>query len=272
MKEIIIDTKEKLQEWLLNIEYNAKIDRFRTLSIFRGMKRVDYDLKTSLERNCGTNPSYELKEEIEDAMLSNFSKYAIINDPAISTSIWRELIQGQHHGLPTRLLDWTQSLLVALHFATTESDYSKLDKHDCVVWEINIVDLKDRLPEEYRKLMPHKSSVFTTDILDKNIGTLKDYDNKMKDYNSMIVMEPPSIDQRIINQYSFFTIVPLHVADAYDIIKDMPGTVKYVIKKELRWYIRDYLDQYNISERSIYPGLDGTAKWIGRHYFVKDKK
>ena len=45
-------------------------------------------------------------------------------------------------------------------------------------------------------------------------------------------------------------------------------TVRYVIKKDLRWQIRDFLDHQNINERLIYPGLDGIARWLGRHYYV----
>ena len=47
------------------------------------------------------------------------------------------------------------------------------------------------------------------------------------------------------------------------------NTVKYVIAAELRWRVRDMLDQLNMSERIVYPGLDGLSKWIARHYFVK---
>ena len=47
------------------------------------------------------------------------------------------------------------------------------------------------------------------------------------------------------------------------------NTVKYVIKKEMRWRIRDMLDQLNISERIVYPGLDGLSRWLARHYYVK---
>ena len=46
-------------------------------------------------------------------------------------------------------------------------------------------------------------------------------------------------------------------------------TVRYVIKKEIRWQIRDMLDHQNISERIVYPGLDGLSKWLGRHYYVR---
>ena len=47
------------------------------------------------------------------------------------------------------------------------------------------------------------------------------------------------------------------------------NTVKYIIDRSLRWRVRDMLDSLNISERLLYPGLDGLSKWIARHYYVK---
>ena len=46
-------------------------------------------------------------------------------------------------------------------------------------------------------------------------------------------------------------------------------SVKYIIKKELRWRIRDMLDKLNLNERIVYPGLDGLSQWLARHYYVK---
>jgi hypothetical protein len=46
-------------------------------------------------------------------------------------------------------------------------------------------------------------------------------------------------------------------------------TVKYVIDRKLRWRVRDMLDALNMSERIVYPGLDGLSKWIARRYYVK---
>ena len=106
-------------------------------------------------------------------------------------------------------------------------------------------------------------------MLQESCGSLKEYDEDMGD-KYMLVVEPPSIEQRIINQYSFFSIVPLQIANVIDFLAaNTEETVKYVIKKELRWQIRDLLDQLNISERIIYPGLDGLSQWLARHYYVK---
>ena len=86
----------------------------------------------------------------------------------------------------------------------------------------------------------------------------------------MVLLEPPSIDQRIINQYSYFAIIPRKVQDIEAFFRDnTTNTVKYIIDRKLRWQIRDILDQMNINERVIYPGLDGLSAWLRRHYYVK---
>lgn len=87
---------------------------------------------------------------------------------------------------------------------------------------------------------------------------------------SFVVVEPPSIDQRIVNQYSFFTVMPNGIKDIEKFLdENTENTVKYEIDKSLKWDIRDILDQLNMNERMIYPGKDGIAKWLARHYFVK---
>ena len=115
------------------------------------------------------------------------------------------------------------------------------------------------------------ADIFTVDLLSKIAPGTDDYDEDMKD-SSMVIIEPPSIDPRIVNQYSYFSIIPTGVANIEDFLnKNTENTVKYVIKKELRWRIRDMLDQLNINERTVYPGLDGLSKWLARHYFVKSE-
>ena len=47
------------------------------------------------------------------------------------------------------------------------------------------------------------------------------------------------------------------------------NTVRYVIDRKLRWRIRDFLDHQNITERMVYPDLDGLSMWLSRHYFVR---
>ena len=113
------------------------------------------------------------------------------------------------------------------------------------------------------------SSVFSVDMLTEVTNSLDQYDADMgKD--SMVVIEPPSIGPRIVNQYSFFSIIPTEMDDVEGFLdKNTDNTVVYIIDRHLRWRVRDMLDQLNMSERIVYPGLDGLSKWIARHYFVK---
>ena len=80
------------------------------------------------------------------------------------------------------------------------------------------------------------------------------------------------MDQRIVNQYSFFSAIPSGITDLEAFLDShTEKTVKYVIDKRLRWELRDILDQLNINERMIYPGTAGIASWLARHYYVNSE-
>lgn len=252
-------------ELLSEQQFDGNIKRYRSPFLYRGLPNINYQLDTSLHRNCKN-----CQGDIEGSILRNFSKYAAIENPQIKDSIWRQLIIGQHHGLPTRLLDWTYSSLIGLHFATSGEDLSYMDQHDSIVWKIDILEFNSMLPETYRKVLNReKAYLFTVGMLEELVNSLDVYDGNMGT-NSMVLLEPPSIDQRIINQYSYFAVVPNKIENIeFFLDKKTNNTVKYVIDKNIRWKIRDLLDQMNINERIVHPGLDGLSSWLKRHYYVK---
>ena len=265
IKRVKIDSFDGIKDLLFEQERNKDNGRYRSAFYYRGVPDAAYDLSTSLARNCG-----DKAKDLEASLLDNFIKYVSIEDPTIDESIWKAMIVGQHHGLPTRLLDWTHSPLVALHFADSESDYSKLDQRDCAVWRIDAREINKRLPQKYKDALQKKRTyMFSVKMLSEVTNSITEYDMDMAG-NSLVTIEPPSIDERIVNQYSFFTILPAGIKNFEQYLDEYTErTVKYEIDRKLRWDLRDLLDQFNMNERTVYPGKDGIAKWLARHYYVK---
>ena len=262
-----ISTIDGIKDLIFEQTYNATIDRTRSSYLYRGMRNVDYDLTTSLSRNCK-----DAYAKLEQPLLDNFINYVRIEDPTINESVWKAMVIGQHYGLPTRLLDWTHSTLVALHFATLEENLDKLGQRDCVIWRIDLRDLNRNLPPKYQQYLKRKDTfVFSLDGLAELAPNIAQYDADMG-AQSLVCFEPPSVDQRIVNQYSFFSAIPSGITDLEAFLDShTEKTVKYVIDKRLRWELRDILDQLNINERMIYPGTAGIASWLARHYYVKSE-
>jgi len=88
----------------------------------------------------------------------------------------------------------------------------------------------------------------------------------------VMFFEPPSMEDRIVNQYAFFSIMsdPRQPIDRW--LASHPEIWrKIIIPAELKWEIRDKLDQANITERVLFPGLDGLSRWLKRHYSPKGR-
>ena len=265
ISEVTIRTLEDLLPLLTEQEFRPEMDRNRSTYLYRGVPHSEYKMVTSLSRCCK-----HLQRKLEPAILDNYAKYAVQEEDTVRRSVWYSMISGQHNGLPTRLLDWTHSALVGLHFAVTEENLEEMSEHDCTVWRIDMEEMYRLLPAKYQEaVMKTQSTIFTVPMLRRITESLEEYDRDMGD-RAMVIVEPPSINSRIINQYSFFSIVPMEITDLELFLDTRTDhTVKYTIDRTLRWRVRDMLDQLNMSERIIYPGLEGLSKWIARHYYVK---
>ena len=145
VKIVEISTLEGLLPLLTEQNYNRIIDRHRSSYLYRGMPDASFHLVTSLHQNCKHQA-----RTIEPSIIRNFTKYAAIEDPSIQASVWHQIILGRHHGLPTRLLDWSYSPLIALNFACNEPDLTRMDLHDCAVWRMDMAELHSMLPKSIR--------------------------------------------------------------------------------------------------------------------------
>jgi len=249
----------QLQGLLFNDSFNSKIDRIRSPYIYRGLSNCDFHLKTSLARLGG------FYETLEFHLLRNFKKYAHRSD-VINNNEWDWLALAQHHGLPTRLLDWTYSPYVALHFATAELDKFQ---YDGIIWALKYEALKKYLPDKLRKeLISIGSNSFTSDMLNKVYADLAELSAEDKDF--LVAFESPSLDQRIVNQYAIFTFMSHSTSFLDEWLQDKPDLYFRIrIPASMKWEIRDKLDQVNINERVLFPGFDGLCKWLKRHYSPK---
>lgn len=258
---MIVQTAENwshLQELLFERSWNERIGRFRSPCAFRGLSDAGYQLKTSLIRLGGDFP------KLERHLLRNFKKYAH-RDVVEKDSYWHWLSVAQHHGLPTRLLDWTYSPFIALHFATANTERFDLDG---AIWVVDYEAAHERVPEPLRLVLRNEgANAFTAEILARAVDSLEQFDALDSDEPFLVLFEPPSIDDRIVNQYALFSLmsdVSALMDDWYEKHPDLGR--KIVIPAGLKWEIRDKLDQGNITERVLFPGLDGLSSWLRRHY------
>jgi hypothetical protein len=249
-----------LHEKLFTDSWDSGIRRHRSRHAFRGVCDQSYPLETGLMRLGG--PYLRL----EGHLLRNFKKYAH-RSVVEQDSLWHWISVAQHHGLPTRLLDWTYSPLIALHFATWE-----MDKHDVdgAVWKVDYAKAHQLLPRRVRDALDREGAqIFTVEMLSETVATLRDLDGLSSPGGGefVIFFEPPSLDDRIVNQFAYFSVLSRADVTMDEWMEAHPGIwTKIVIPKDLKWEVRDKLDQSNITERVLFPGLDGLSLWLKRHY------
>src|SRR4051794_37833118 len=125
--EVRVKSWLDLQRELYEETWNPSLQRFRSDFAYRGMANADWDLHTSLSRLGGNY------RELENHLLRNFKKCASSNLHNVSSE-WVWLAVAEHHGLPTRVLDWTYSPYTALRFANVNlAEYG----NDAVIWCVN---------------------------------------------------------------------------------------------------------------------------------------
>ena len=260
MQETRITTWNDLQDALFADAWDPDIARHRSHCAYRGLSDASYALETTLSRLRGDFP------RLEKHLLRNFRKYAHRRVVERET-LWHWMSVAQHHGLPTRLLDWTYSPLIALHFATANIEQFHLDG---IIWSADYRQAHEILPDILRDPLDREgANVYTVDLLSKVIPSLSDMP-RCSDHDFVLFFEPPSIDDRIINQHAFFSVAsnPSLTLDQW--FHQHPEVARrIIIPAELKWEIRDKLDQANITERVLFPGLDGLSYWLKRHYSPK---
>ena len=205
-------------------------------TLFRG-QRVAKQLLPRIARINLTLPLLQAERE----MMAEFQRRALPSLEFQPKSRWDWLAVMQHHGCPTRLLDWTMNPLAALWFAVRKPPLKRDGKeYSGVVW------------------------IFQP--------TEKDFAKPTKDNNPFsgertLVFRPNHITQRIVAQSGWFTVhkylaskstfVPLDQIGGYAFFLD-----KIVIPAELFSDLRIELDRFGINSATMFPDLDGLSQHI----------
>ena len=248
----------ELDEAITNPDFGRHEHHARSTLVFRGLARSTYTNTSSLARLSGDYPS------LERHLMRNFRKYAHKDTPGPTEWDWMAL--GQHHGLPTRLLDWTFSPLVALHFAT-----ASWAEDDAILWAVDVAAVHRHLPERLRQSLESEGSlVFTTEQLAEHAPNVWELDGLRAEEPFALFFEPPTLDERIANQAAVLSCIADPTCHMHDWLDRHEGACRaWLIPAELKIEIRERLDQAHVNERVLMPGLDGLAAWLRRYYSPK---
>jgi FRG domain len=149
--DVLISSWEELQSKLYEGSWQGHLERFRSPFAFRGVPNANSPPETGLRR---LGAEYV---RCEQSLLRNFRKYAHRNAIHFD-SLWNWMALAQHHGLPTRLLDWTFSPYVALHFATVNRTQWN---YPAAIWCVDCVKIKNFLPSVLKRMLNRKIQMYS---------------------------------------------------------------------------------------------------------------
>ncbi|HEU4712584.1 MAG TPA: FRG domain-containing protein [Pyrinomonadaceae bacterium] len=217
METITVSSFAELQFAL----YNSAGD-----TLYRGVENAQYELIPRLWRMIGKKTDPALAAAEEKGLLTMFRKRAIPFLNREPTSTWEWLALAQHHGLPTRLLDWSGNPLAAAFFAVENDEYSG----NSAIW-----CYQSRYPFD----LESQADPFSVPTVEQIV--------------------PPYITARVAAQAGCFTIHPFHQPVSESDIK-----TKIVINDEwgARAEIKHALHVFGIHRASLFPDLDGLCNHL----------
>ena len=243
-------------------EPDPRTGRRRDSGVYRGDGDASWPLLTSLDK-LGGRGSPHSKAELEEHILRNFIRYSRPHFTTPPVNEWEVLVAAQHHGLPTRLLDWTYSPLVAAHFATVSGQ----GNCDRAIWRLDwkCVHRFFGLPE-LALLIQDLDGILGGD---RPMTPWALFSGRKDSKPFACMFEPPSLNARIVAQSATFTLCSDKRVPFDRFLEDhglASALTKYIIPAREAARFRDQLDLVSVDERRLFPDLDGVAAEMRRYY------
>ncbi|MFN7117713.1 MAG: FRG domain-containing protein [Saprospiraceae bacterium] len=245
---------------------------------FRGQTNSTWSLKPTLERAVIT---YQ-EEALYDEFKRTAHLYSQDTQRVDSKMEWLALMQ--HHGAPTRLLDWTRSAYVAAFFAVNELTVST---QSAAVWAINVSEIYHIVRKRFDKDKRFKP-VLTNQYFRYNTLSDEDFtgiflsewfeDEAFKFPSVVLPIMPYYNNPRLMIQQGVFlsqtrlfkedgvTLLPFEDALRETLGQEFDPSwiLKCVIPTEYRLDILRELNAMNINDATLFPGLDGFARYLAK--------
>lgn len=192
-------------------------------TIFRGVTKCEHQLVPKIGWLSIKGGSLQ---SVEKRLIKLFEESAIPYLTFTPRNKWEWLALAQHHGLPTRLLDWTTNPLVAAYFAVE----------------------KEHTGDSAIYVYSSSKTVDSDKMLDPFSVT------------EVLKYRPPHLSPRIVAQSGLFTIHPEPTTPF-----DSPNLTKLIIESSARRKMKKMLYKLGISYKVLYPGLEGLAvdlRWL----------
>ncbi len=235
------------------------------LSWFRGCNDSTHALVPSLFRH----PSKKKVETMRELELDIARVFAQRSPPFVQQSFrdeWEQMFFMQHYGIPTRLLDWSESPLIAMYFALTggERYANGKPKKDAAIWMLN--------PAMWNRGALSDIS-FTGGVLDTSKEQVRSYGPNVdleQRKNLPVMIYGTHNSPRIVAQRGTFSLFGKSkdcMATAYKAAEFADGILhKVVVPKEKREEVALSLLKKGVSDTTIYPDLQGLSLELKKHF------
>lgn len=265
--------------------------------VFRGQQDSNWGLSTTLERACLPLAPSATQQSVEDKIVTEFQRAA---DPYLRRlpkwNRWLEwLALIQHHGGPTRLLDFTKSIYIAAFFAFDERSES-----NPAIWCINHGVLREWMKRQMKSPevheIPWSNPTEGSQVFDFLYGAVKLEKATISGFMAAVIT-PMRLNRRLWvqqgtflaplnlehtleqNLYGMFDLTPEEIhkpPKGYYVDARNPDTlhtlqrspvIEIVLDKKLRPEALTELGRMNIKHASLFPGLDGYTRDLKRQAY-----